>query len=264
MAPIRPDLLARWCSLLTRCRRTFAPGDPARGGDDLLGRWAEPHRRYHTTDHLAAVLDHAEELAPNAGNLDAVLLAVWFHDAVYQLDRSDNEEQSALLAERVLLEVGVGRELTAEVARLVRLTVDHAPDTDDRNGQVVCDADLAVLGGNPQDYAQYAASVRAEYAFVPDDAFRAGRAEVLRHLLTLPHLYRTPQGNARWTDAARRNLAAELQDCGELARGCDLGGSRQPDNVINTKRCPSYDTIAGLRHTKIAVPGNRAPRSGDH
>ena len=98
----------------------------------------------------------------------------------------------------------------AEVARLVRLTGTHDPGPGDRNGEVLCDADLAVLAGAPADYARYAAAVREEYAFVPDDAFRDGRAAVLRQLLDLPRLFRTPHGRDRWEPAARHNLRSEL------------------------------------------------------
>ncbi|WP_372509587.1 HD domain-containing protein [Streptomyces humicola] len=202
-------LLVRWTELLRRNQPSGGP-DPVPYGENLLRRWAEQHRRYHTTDHLLAVLDRAEGLAAYADNPDAVLLAVWFHDAVYRPDRSENEERSASLAERALTEAGVEAELVAEVARLVRLTTDHDPAPGDRNGEVLCDADLAVLAGSPQEYAEYAAAVREEYAFVPDDAFRAGRAEILRQLLAPERLFRTPYGEQHWERRARRNLATEL------------------------------------------------------
>ncbi|WP_412538961.1 metal-dependent phosphohydrolase [Longispora sp. K20-0274] len=206
-----PDdaLLARWTETLRRRQAAGAP-DPGPYGADLLARWAEPQRRYHTTDHLAAVLDRIDDLAAHAADLDAVVLGAWFHDAVYRPDLSGNEERSARLAEFALPEAGVPDALTAEVARLVRLTVTHDPAPGDADGEVLCDADLAVLAGTAADYAAYAAAVRAEYAFVPDDAFRAGRAAVLRDLLALPTLFRTPTGHARWEAAARANLAGEL------------------------------------------------------
>ncbi|RKT06059.1 putative metal-dependent HD superfamily phosphohydrolase [Streptomyces sp. 3211.6] len=187
-----------------------ADQDPAPYADRLLAAWAEPQRRYHTTTHLADVLARVDVLAGHAADPTAVELAAWFHDAVYRPDRSENEERSAALAERALPELGVDSARTAEVARLVRLTVTHDPAPGDTNGEALCDADLAVLAGDPDAYAAYATAVRAEYAFVPDEAFRTGRAAVLRQLLGLPRLYRTPHGAAHWEAPARRNLAAEL------------------------------------------------------
>ncbi|MFD6417581.1 hypothetical protein [Streptomyces sp. NPDC060194] len=203
------DLLHRWTTTLRATAAADAP-DPVPYGAELLKRWAEPHRRYHTTAHLAAVLAHVDTLAGEAAEPDLVRLAAWFHDAVYRPDRSENEQRSAALAERALPEAGLAPAATAEVARLVRLTTTHAPAPGDRNGAVLCDADLAVLAGAPEAYASYAAAVRDEYAFVPDPAFRTGRAAVLRDLLALPTLFRTPHGRTHWESPARRNLTTEL------------------------------------------------------
>jgi predicted metal-dependent HD superfamily phosphohydrolase len=204
-------LLAEWCELIRRCQidPQNAP-DPTPYGQDLLERWAEPQRHYHTLDHLLAVLTRVIELTAHAYDPDAVALAAWFHDAVYHPERSENEERSANLAERALPEAGLDAARTEEVARLVRLTVTHDPAEDDRNGDVLCDADLAVLAGNPADYAAYAAAVREEYGFVPDEDFRTGRAAILRRLLELPRLFRTGYGRDRWEPVARRNLSTEL------------------------------------------------------
>lgn len=205
--PAHETLLAGWTRLL---RRAGATADPAPYGENLLARWAQPHRRYHTTDHLVAILGHVDRLAGHAEDPDTVRLAAWFHDAVHRPDRSENEERSAALAERALPEAGLTAARTAAVARLVRLTAGHDPAADDRDGQVLCDADLAVLAAPPVDYAAYAAAVRAEYSFVPEPAFRSGRADVLRQLLALTPLFGTPYGVEHWEEPARRNLRGEL------------------------------------------------------
>jgi predicted metal-dependent HD superfamily phosphohydrolase len=176
----------------------------------LLRRYAEPHRRYHDTRHLGEVLDRVDELAGYAREPDLVRLAAWFHDAVYDPTRADNEEQSAALAEQVLPGLGLAAASVTEVARLVRLTAGHSPAEGDRNGAVLCDADLAILAATPARYAAYAAAVRAEYRHVDDAAFAAGRAAVLRHLLGMPVLFRTAVGRERYEARARHNLATEL------------------------------------------------------
>jgi predicted metal-dependent HD superfamily phosphohydrolase len=187
------------------------PGpDPLPYADNLLARWQEPQRRYHTLTHLTAVLDHIDVLEKHAADSDVVRLAAWFHDAVYFPDRSENEERSARLAERALPEAGLSDAKTAEVARLVRLTVTHDPAADDPDGQVLCDADLAILASPPSAYAAYTAAVREEYGFVPQDAFREGRATILRQLLDLPRLFRTSYGEREWEATARYNLTGEL------------------------------------------------------
>ncbi|MYT72191.1 MULTISPECIES: hypothetical protein [unclassified Streptomyces] len=191
---------------------TGEPGtDPYPYADNLLTRWAEPQRRYHTQTHLTAVLDHIDVLEGHAANPDTVRLAAWFHDAVYRPDRSENEERSAALAERALTEAGLPQARVEEVARLVRLTVTHDPAPGDTDGETLCDADLAVLAADPETYAAYTRAVREEYGFVPDKAFREGRAAILRQLLDLPALFRTPYGKKHWEAAARENLTTELR-----------------------------------------------------
>ncbi|MFC8584538.1 hypothetical protein ACFUGD_08295 [Streptomyces sp. NPDC057217] len=209
------ELLQRWNATLLAARAGREGPDPAPYGRNLLARWAEPQRRYHTVDHLRAVLDRVDELTDQGGEggeLELVRLAAWFHDAVYRPDRSENEERSALLAEKALAEAGLTPHEVAEVARLVRLTVTHDPDDGDLNGETLCDADLAVLASDPDTYARYAAAVREEYGFVPEDTFREGRAAVLRHLLDLPRLFRTPYGAAVWEEKARENVERELKE----------------------------------------------------
>lgn len=210
-----PELLQRWNSTLHAARAGREGPDPTPYGRNLLARWAEPQRRYHTVDHLRAVLARIDELTDQGGEggeLELVRLAAWFHDAVYRPDRSENEERSAVLAEKALTEAGLTPHEVAEVARLVRLTVTHDPAPGDLNGETLCDADLAILATGPDTYRGYTAAVREEYGFVPDDAFRAGRAAVLRQLLDLPRLFRTPYGAAVWEEKARENLERELAE----------------------------------------------------
>lgn len=187
------------------------PLDPATT-TGLLRRYAEPHRHYHDQRHLREVLDAVNRLAGHADDIDAVRLAAWFHDAVYDPRAGDNEERSAALAQAML-----DAPLANEVARLVRLTADHAPAPGDSNGGVLCDADLAILGATPERYDEYAAGVRAEYAQVRDDAFRAGRAAVLTRLLIRPRVYTTATGYALWEQTARSNLRREISGLGDAA-----------------------------------------------
>jgi predicted metal-dependent HD superfamily phosphohydrolase len=175
----------------------------------VVAAWGEPHRRYHDLGHLAAVLGLVGELAGAASDPDAVRLAAWYHDVVYDPRRGDNEEVSAERA-RAGLRGLVPPERVEEVVRLVLLTAGHDPAPDDADGAVLCDADLAVLAAPPEAYAAYASAVREEYGHLSDAEFTAGRTAVLEHLLALPALYRLPALAAEWTPRARANLAAEL------------------------------------------------------
>lgn len=173
---------------------------------------------------MAEVLDMVDELAESAADADAVRLAAWFHDAVYEIGAGtaagaaagaaavpvSNEEASARLAESVLTGLGIGGARVSEVLRLVRLTERHSVEAGDRNGAVLSDADLAILGAGAQRYEQYAQEVREEFRAVADDLFRAGRVAILKGLLDQPALFRTPAARARYDERARENMRAEI------------------------------------------------------
>jgi predicted metal-dependent HD superfamily phosphohydrolase len=196
------DLRARWADLL--------PDQPEMG-EDLLRRWAEPHRRYHSQHHLADVLTKIDELASGREDLYLVRLAAWFHDAVYAVPAGQvtNEEASARLAIRTLSRAGFEQEDLTQVARLVRLTETHVPGARDPEGELLCDADLAILAADPAAYDHYVEQIREEYAPMPDEQFLAGRLRVLSALADR-ELFRTGKGR-RLTAAARANLEREMQ-----------------------------------------------------
>jgi predicted metal-dependent HD superfamily phosphohydrolase len=185
---------------------------PERLPDSVRGKleaaYADPGRGYHDLMHLAEVLGNVDELMTEDDPArEAVLLAAWFHDAVYE-GRDDDEERSARLAEEEL--GGLTPDLAAEVARLVRLTRTHRPADDDRTGMVLCDADLAILAAGEERYAEYVRGVRSEYAHVSDADFAAGRSAVLQDLLAKPTLFHLPAARHRWEERARRNVQREL------------------------------------------------------
>ncbi len=192
----------------------------------LIGAWSEPHRAYHGLAHLAAVLGLVGQLSGAAEDPAAVALAAWYHDVAYDPERDDNEQVSADRA-RAGLRGLVPDERVDEVARLVLLTAGHDAEPGDRNGAVLCDADLAVLAGPPDAYAAYASAVRAEYGHLSDEEFTAGRIAVLERLLALPELYRLPAVAADWTPRARANLTAELS----LLRSRAASGGAAPPSA---------------------------------
>ncbi len=176
----------------------------------LVAAYDASDRDYHDLRHLAEVLGRLDELAEHGVAFDtlSVRLAAWFHDSVYDGER-DAEERSATWAE-VALPGLVGEEVTAEVARLVRMTETHQPDDADQGAAALSDADLAILAAPPERYASYVASVRREYAHVSDDDFALGRAAVLADLVAKDRLFHTPYAARSWEDRARANVADEL------------------------------------------------------
>ena len=198
---LKVPLLNRWNDVLPGHDALFL---------DLLDRWGEDHRRYHGRTHLLAVLEALDLLTEPARPPRTVLLAAWFHDAVYRGIAGQDEEESARLAEDRLQNAGLPNEEVDEVARLVRLTADHRPEPGDSAGALLSDADLSVLGGEPPAYRRYLAAVREDFAHIGDDDFATGRAAVVRQLLQLEPLFHTERARGLWADAAHRNLQGEL------------------------------------------------------
>jgi len=176
-------------------------------GRQLEARYAEPHRRYHTLPHVVAVLDALPlDLSDHP---DEVILAAWYHDAVYDptAPAGRNEDASAALAGDQLATLGAPPAVTARVARLVRSTATHLAD--DADSAALNDADLSILGAPVAVYRDYVAAVRDEYGWLSDAEWRAGRSAVLEGLLGRERVFATGRGRDRWEAAARRNLAAE-------------------------------------------------------
>ncbi len=173
----------------------------SRGGevrDQLIAAYADPTRGYHDTLHLSEVLARVGELHDAGLRFDRVpvVLAAWFHDAVYDGER-DAEERSAAWAEDALADL-VEPAVVAEVGRLVRLTETHRPDDADANGCALSDADLGILAAPQQRYDDYVTAVRTEYDHLDDATFNAGRHLVLSDLLAKPRLFQTTYAFEQW------------------------------------------------------------------
>lgn len=188
----------------------------ARAGSDLLVRWSEPQRCYHTTSHLVELFWALEELE-TAGEINdrqcsVARLAGWFHDAVYdpRATPGANEADSAALAQDTLQRLGVGATDVEVVDRLIRLTAGHDGDVDESPDAAFQDADLWILSAPLERFDRYCVQVREEFAHVPDAAYRLGRAAVLEPFLHRDTIYCTSLARHAWETPARVNLGREL------------------------------------------------------
>jgi predicted metal-dependent HD superfamily phosphohydrolase len=187
----------RWESVL--------PGR-ARLGAELIARWSEPHRYYHDLGHLSDALAALDLLGPASRSEE---IALWFHDAVHTSSPGHDEQLSAALAAQELPAVGVEAAEVAEVVRLVLVTIDHIPPAGDAAGARVSDADLAILGAEPERYKASVLALRAEAASMDEATWRASRRAALAAFAATKPLFHTARGNSRWEGPARANLAAE-------------------------------------------------------
>lgn len=179
------------------------PPEPAQGA--LLARYREPQRHYHTLQHLAECFAAFDRLRDRASHPGEIELALWYHDAVYDPQRRDNEALSAALAADCLRRAGAGETVIRRVHDLIMATSTHQAG-DDPDCAILLDVDLAILGAAPQRFAEYEWQIRAEYAHVPDDAYRTGRARVLAGFARRQPLYLTALFQALYEAQARHNM----------------------------------------------------------
>lgn len=199
-----------WIKLLERYKVPAEEAYPA--FDVLVAAYTAPERHYHNLEHLTEMFRVAGRLALNTDDPSAVQLAIWFHDAVYDPRAKDNESRSGELAVDLLGPIGVPASTIERIVRLIRATahLDSSDPPADRDTAVILDADLAILGAAPERYQRYAGDIRKEYAWVPEEDYRKGRAAVLSRFLARPRIYAHLIMFEEGEQQARANLAAEL------------------------------------------------------
>jgi predicted metal-dependent HD superfamily phosphohydrolase len=179
--------------------------------DRLIARYREPHRRYHTMAHVTDCLAQAAASTDlTTDQRDLLETAIWFHDAIYDPSRTDNEAQSAELAREELNADGAAPDYVDEVDRLIRLTAEHIASEDDLLGARLVSIDLAILGGTPATYDSYARGIRQEFVHLPEDEYARERLQVLRGLLDRPQIYSDAAWRARFEGRARANITREI------------------------------------------------------
>lgn len=176
---------------------------------DLVARYSEPHRKYHTMQHLEECFGKLRELRALARQPEEIELALWFHDAIYDTRRRDNEERSAEWARSAVLEAGVTTAAGDRVHELVMATRHNAVPAG-IDARILVDVDLSILGASPDRFDEYEAQVRQEYSWVPGPLFRRERRKILEDFLKRPTLFQTAPFVAAYEARARDNLQRSI------------------------------------------------------
>ena len=227
---IRPRLLRAWeaafAPRLEKAPATFQQ-QVAELGESLLQAWEQPHRAYHHSGHLSQMLTDLDRLyayRTQGSTPPALILAAWFHDAVYEGAPGEDERRSEQLASASLAPLVTAGLLSGDelqmVSLLVRATATHElPESADLPAgyepadiQFFLDADMAILAADSARYRRYLRGVRSEYSHLDDEAFRAGRTTFLRSILGRKRIFLSEEGLQLWEEPARANLQAELSE----------------------------------------------------
>ncbi|MCE9634963.1 MAG: N-methyl-D-aspartate receptor NMDAR2C subunit [Planctomycetes bacterium] len=183
--------------------------------DELLAHYAEPHRAYHNVLHISEAYSALVERGKRVERWHEIALALWFHDAIYDTHRHDNEERSAEWARDELLAGGAAADVAARVHALV-LATKHRDPPEGNDARLLVDADLAILAASPDRFAAYERQIRQEYDWVPEPQFREAREKFLRGMLARRSIFSDAAMRERHEAHARRNIEESLRRLGTV------------------------------------------------
>ncbi|RYY67802.1 MAG: hypothetical protein EOO13_14040 [Chitinophagaceae bacterium] len=177
--------------------------------NEIETAYSSPGRYYHNQKHLRDLFAQLHHIPYEWNNFSAVILAIAYHDIVYDPLQNDNEEKSAILAKDRLLAIGASPDLTAQCLTHIMSTKNHESSINE-DSNYFTDADLSILGSAPETYKTYSQQIRQEYSIYPDVIYNAGRVNVLKHFLSMPRIFKTNLFFDKYAAAAHINLQSEL------------------------------------------------------
>ena len=189
-----------------------ASPDPKLHGE-LIARYSEPHRKYHTVQHLDECFEKLDEVRALARHPAEVELALWFHDAIYDVKRHDNEKKSADWARASAVAAGTPADACNRAHSLVMAT-RHKAVPRGTDAEILVDVDLSILGAAPERFDESERQVREEYAWVPEFVFRRERKAILKKILARPRIFSTARFRDRYEQQARSNIERSLERLG--------------------------------------------------
>ena len=179
--------------------------------NELVDLYQSPARHYHNLIHIEAMLHLLQQNEASFEHRDAVYFACFFHDVVYNTNSRTNEEDSAEYAKEKLSQLAFQQELIEKVCHLILLTKAHVlGEGASLEEQLFVDADMAILGTSPAQYAEYAQQVRKEFGQFPEESYRLGRKKVLEHFMAQNFLYQSFWYREKFETQARENIHWEL------------------------------------------------------
>ena len=178
--------------------------------NDLIDAYNEPHRHYHTMNHVYSCLNLLDGLPVTGETKDKLEFAIWFHDVIYDSASQTNEIESATLAFNWLEHSDVSYAL--EVKRMIELSADYVnAQLTNETEKIFHDLDLAILGSSKVTYQEYVTNIRREYEHMSDDEFAAGRSSFLTKMIEKQKIFQTDAFHDLFEETARENMRDELE-----------------------------------------------------
>ncbi|GEM_PF-792496 len=214
------DLAARWCDL---CYRIGAKGNKAyhlKLFGQLIYHYCAPDRHYHNLDHIRTCLielDKIRHLISGQGRCDNVELAIWFHDAVYEVWAEDNEARSASMA---IFFIHHLMELPPEVASKVAYLIENTAyftkgmkyEVFD-DGKYLVDIDLYVgMGGVPYTFRANSILIDMEWDWADPVERKKSKLKVFQMFEKRRPFFLTGYYWERYENQVRTNLASAIKE----------------------------------------------------
>ena len=195
---------------LHECLARIGICEPGQIFDELSAAYGSEGRHYHDRSHVSECLGHFDQHRQLARQPDEIELAIWFHDAIYDSTKPDNEERSAIWAEEYLSGQAVETNAVSRISEIIRATKTHNSTSHDC--ALMLDIDLGILGTDEAVFERYDQAIRLEYHWVPEERYFAGRVAVLKGFLERPRIYETDHFYTKYEQRARTNLRRKIRE----------------------------------------------------
>lgn len=176
----------------------------------LQNLYSERHRFYHNLEHIKFLLALFQAFESELNDKQAIFFSIWFHDAIYEPQKNDNEKQSAKLACEELKKLSLPEEKISKIEKLILATEKHSAENINADGKFFLDFDLAILGAEDDIYDEYKNAIRSEYSFVPEMIYKTERKRIMQNFLKREFVYFTKTMRENFEEKARRNIEREI------------------------------------------------------
>lgn len=178
--------------------------------DEIEQSYSSPYRHYHNLIHIENVIYHISFVKDEISDWDTVLFSAFYHDIIYDIKSSTNEEDSSRIAKERLQSLSYPTEKIDKCISQILATKKHT-ESENHDTNLFTDADLAILGTDMPLYKIYSQQIREEYIAYPDSIYRKGRKEVLGRMLQTEHIYKTYYFYRNFEEKARANITKEIE-----------------------------------------------------
>lgn len=177
---------------------------------EIEKRYTEKSRHYHNFAHIESMFTELDSVTARAENMNNLSFSVFYHDIVYDASSKNNEEKSAAFAVSQLAKINISSGAADKITRQIMATKSHQ-QSDDPDTNYLLDADLSILGKDPETYFEYTRKIRKEYSVYPDLLYKPGRKRVLKHFLDLEYIFKTEYFREKYELQARENIEVEIK-----------------------------------------------------